>query len=755
MPNRLRARCLVASLLIAAGLGAQSAELSPRVSSYAMRVELDPAARELRAGQEITWTNRTQSATAELRFHMYLNAFRNRQSTLMREATPEFRRQWRAGEFGGIALTAIELIESTGAAVDLLPQVAYVQPDDDNSEDATVLRVPLPQPVAAGEQVHLRTRFTAQLPKCYLRTGWIPDDGFFCMHWFPKLGVLEEGPGGSVWNCHQFHANTEFFADYSVYQVEITVPSDYVVGATGGAPVGAAHELGDGRKTLVFRQEDVHDFAWVADPDFVLVEDTFGPVAAGGDPVARAVATELGVPVATFDLPQTAIRLLLRPEHLSQRARHLEAVKCGLEFYGLRYGQYPYPVITVVDPGTDMLGRGMGGGMEYPTLITCGTTLFPHPRQMQPEGVTVHEFGHQYWYGLSGNNEFEESWLDEGLNTYSEGRAQWLHYDASRQPTLNTAFGLLPLAGTLAATTPATGVGTSLRLPYSGRLPAPVAEPLDDLGVRGTLVPQSPLLDLLRLQPMATAFREVPHEDSWNDRDRMLSVDNPDAMVRPGWTYLDRASYGVNSYQRPATLLTSIERLVGQRKWWAFLRRFHAGARFRHPTTADFLATLRDSCGNAAADFFERATAAGVVFDYGVHSVSPADGRGSIRRVIIRRYGTLVADVRVRFRFAGVPDPIWRSTGTDNAPWQEFVFSNDKDGVRYGRLLEVWVDPPVGSPSGEPFEAGTGPGGVYMIDADLLNNAWRADSDRRPALYRGIRMLLQTQAQLTFAGLIG
>jgi hypothetical protein len=93
-----------------------------------------------------------------------------------------------------------------------------------------------------------------------------------------------------------------------------------------------------------------------------------------------------------------------------------------LKWYGLWYGRYPYKTLTVVDP----VGRG-GGGMEYPTLITAGTTqLFAYPpfdRIQFPELVTVHEAGHQWWYGLVGNNEFEEAWLDEGINSYSTGRA--------------------------------------------------------------------------------------------------------------------------------------------------------------------------------------------------------------------------------------------------------------------------------------------------------------------------------------------
>ena len=82
------------------------------------------------------------------------------------------------------------------------------------------------------------------------------------------------------------------------------------------------------------------------------------------------------------------------------------------------YGPYPYAQITVVDPPH---GAMEAGGMEYPTFIT-GDTLWwaPKGQKLLPEGVTEHEFGHQYWYGMVATNEFENAWLDEGINSYTE-----------------------------------------------------------------------------------------------------------------------------------------------------------------------------------------------------------------------------------------------------------------------------------------------------------------------------------------------
>ena len=85
----------------------------------------------------------------------------------------------------------------------------------------------------------------------------------------------------------------------------------------------------------------------------------------------------------------------------------------------------------MVDPP---FGAEGAGGMEYPTLITAGTPWWPVAGGTDPEGVVVHEFGHQYWYGMVGSNEFEESWLDEGFNTYSTGKAIDRAYGPQEMP---------------------------------------------------------------------------------------------------------------------------------------------------------------------------------------------------------------------------------------------------------------------------------------------------------------------------------
>ena len=233
------------------------------------------------------------------------------------------------------------------------------------------------------------------MPRTFARTGRI-GDYYFVAQWFPKIGVLED----AGWNAHQFHLTTEFFADFGVYDVTLDVPQGWIVGATG---LEQSRRDAGGRTAYRFVQEDVHDFAWTTSPAFVERRQRF---------------EEPG-------LPPVEMRLLLQPEHDTQADRHFAAARAALKYYGTWFGPYPYPQLTIVDPVTtfnpDAQGEGTDG-MEYPTLITAGTHWYNAWPDSWLEEVTIHEAGHQFWYGVVATNEFEHAWMDEGINTYATAR---------------------------------------------------------------------------------------------------------------------------------------------------------------------------------------------------------------------------------------------------------------------------------------------------------------------------------------------
>ncbi len=379
-------------------------------ADYRIAVELNPATHRLNAEQQIRWRNASGSATDEIYLHLYLNAFANNRTTFMREQS------WSDAGGDGWGWTRIDRL-ALDDGTDLLAVAEVVRPDDDNPDDVTLVRVRLPETVPAGGVLDLELDFTAQLPRIIARTGY-QGDFHFAGQWFPKVAVLD---GDRGWNAHQFHAASEFFSDFGTYRVEVTVPADWVIGASGWRISDEA--AADGRRVVSFRAERVHDFAWAAVPSdlMVVVETDFEPGRDVPQEWLEATRDLLGRSPADLELPPLQLRLLVPSSQRGLVPRMVRAARLAVAWFGLRFGPYPYPQLTIVSPPWDARAAG---GMEYPTLITTGADPLdawpPFSWSADIESITVHEFGHQYFYGLLASNEFEEAWLDEGLTTYAE-----------------------------------------------------------------------------------------------------------------------------------------------------------------------------------------------------------------------------------------------------------------------------------------------------------------------------------------------
>lgn len=388
-----KAICLLFLGLLPTFLQAQLPQ-SARVVSYHIKVQLDAARKTLTGTQTMTWRNTGPTPVQTLQFHLYLNAFRNAKSTFMRESGGEHRGFKTGGKDTWGRIDLINIRQTNGP--DLRSGLSFIRPDDGNPDDFTVAALSLPQAVPPGKTVSLEVEFKAKLPRIFARTGWSTDEAghsfFMIAQWFPKFGVYEP-PGRRYvpanattgrWNTHQFHSNSEFYADFGSYKVEMTVPNGYLIGATGRETARTS----DGhRTTFVYEAQDVHDFAWTASRSFREFTTTWKHV---------------------------KIRALVQEVHAAQGQRHLDAALTALTYFDRWYGTYPYDTLTLVD------ALSGANGMEYPTLITCGTSYGTPSWSRFLEAVTIHEFGHQFWYGLVASNEFEESWLDEGINSYTE-----------------------------------------------------------------------------------------------------------------------------------------------------------------------------------------------------------------------------------------------------------------------------------------------------------------------------------------------
>jgi len=362
--------------------------LSQRVVHYEIEARYDPRTHSLDASETLTYHNLTGQPLDSFPFHLYLNGFQPT-STWVREGKREGTRgqdfeKWDPKSYGSDEIKSFEVVGQG----DLTSQLRYIQPDDDNKDDKTVVQVNLPKAIPRDGYVQFRIKFHDQFPKTLERTGW-DREALLAGQWFPKVGVWWHG----AWNCHQFHAYTEFFADFGVYDVKITVPKYETVGASGVELSNV--ENPDGTKTVAYHGDDIHDFAWTASPHYREFHDVFqgsmGPV---------------------------EIRFLMQPAHLGQLERHKYVTQETMRRFDQWYGPYPYKTLTVVDPEPE----SESFGMEYPTFITAGTGWFMPKGFLSPEEVVEHEFGHQYWYGMVATNEFEDAWMDEGINQYTEAK---------------------------------------------------------------------------------------------------------------------------------------------------------------------------------------------------------------------------------------------------------------------------------------------------------------------------------------------
>jgi hypothetical protein len=367
--------------------------LSIRQTYYNIDAKLDIAARVVTGKMETFWINKSADIVPEVQMHLYMNAFRSSKTTFNMESG------WisdkKGSDLGWIDIKKI----SDRNGKDLLSELEYIRPDDGNVFDSTVIKIILPQPAKPGDTVFLKLDFDTRLPSRIIRTGY-KDDYYFVGQWFPKFGVYESaGMRYSIagnWNCHQFHRNSEFYSNHSVYDVKLTLPVNYIAGS--GGMLISEENIGNGEKKLTYRAEDIVDFAWTAWPSYVVFTDQWKNV---------------------------KITLLLPPERKKQAERQLTSVKNALEYLEKNVGPYPWPHLTFADPP---LKGGGSGGMEYTTIFTSesftGVPGFLH----FPEMVTIHEFGHAYFMGILASNEFEEPWLDEGVNQFWESRIMDNYY---------------------------------------------------------------------------------------------------------------------------------------------------------------------------------------------------------------------------------------------------------------------------------------------------------------------------------------
>jgi aminopeptidase N len=319
--------------------------------------------------------------------------------------------------------------------------------------------------------------------------------------------------------------------------------------------------------------------------------------------------------------------------------------------------------------------------MEYPTLITGRARWIAPEDVLDPEDVVVHEFAHQYWYGMVASNEFEDPWLDEGFTTYSEIRL------------MERVYGYTMNSFRIAGGIPLFGV---------------------------------PMLTLDGF-PLIAVMDKVRVHYQYDGRIRFLQNVRNDPMAKWGFKQYDLETYITNAYDKPALMLLTLEKILGEKTMEAILRTYFQRYRFGHPMPRDFYAVVDEVSGRDMRWFFRQIVDETLVLDYGVESLKSTMIDGNYRHeVLLRRYGEMrmPVDIRLTCENGETVNDTW--DGNDR--WTKKIYTTGS------RAIVVQVDPD----------------NILVLDVDIANNSKKADTDHRAVLSWTSKWLFWMQHLLQF-----
>jgi hypothetical protein len=309
----------------------------------------------------------------------------------------------------------------------------------DHPQHQDIIKLILPKPIVPNSITKIETPFHVKLPYNFSRGGHV-DQAYQITQWYPKPAVYDR----KGWHPMPYLDQGEFYAEFGNYEVQITLPENYVVAATGdlqnesekqwlknkkpvyrepkSRPTGssgrAKKQAGKKKndeddlypssaktKTLQYKQNMVHDFAWFADKTFTVKTDTLKL------PSGKIIQASAFYYSENAENWQTSIAMIKRA--ILTKSKWL--------------GEYPYNVVSVVDGGN-------GGGMEYPTI----TLLDDGGSEKMLDFVINHEVGHNWFEAILATNERTHPWMDEGMNTYYDNRYSLQQYGNTQLDIIQT-----------------------------------------------------------------------------------------------------------------------------------------------------------------------------------------------------------------------------------------------------------------------------------------------------------------------------
>ncbi|MEO1149523.1 MAG: M1 family metallopeptidase [Pseudomonadota bacterium] len=414
-------------------------------ADYSIKVSLDEAERRITGSETITYTNNSPDSLTFLWVQLDQNRFRS-------DSLAE-----RSADFGGIGNRAPATRSATGnspARISFSALRKYqAEKDNDfgfditavtdadgealsNTINGTLMRIDLEAPLRPNQKITFTIDWAFNMVEenaVSARAGYETfDDGndiFLLAQWYPRMAAYSDYEG---WHNKEFMGRGEFTLEFGDFDVEITVPSDHIVSASGvlqnpddvltethkkrletaktaERPVfivtaeealEAEKSKATEMKTWKYRAENVRDFAWASSRKFIWDAQGYEQ---GGDVQPFVMAMSF--------YPKEGEPLWSRYS--------TQAVIHTMEVYSRMTFDYPYPVSQSVN--------GPVGGMEYP-MITFngprtelqddGERTYSAAEKRFLIGVVIHEVGHNYFPMIVNSDERQWTWMDEGLNTF-------------------------------------------------------------------------------------------------------------------------------------------------------------------------------------------------------------------------------------------------------------------------------------------------------------------------------------------------
>jgi hypothetical protein len=498
---------------------------------YEIRVKLDDVNHMLNAQESIRYVNHSKVTLKEIWFHLWPNGYKNnetefaKQQLLLNATKFQFAKDEERG-----------YIDSLDFKVNGV-KVQFIQ----DSTHIDIGRIILNAPLEPEAEITITTPFRVKIPSSkFSRLGHNGQQYQICQ-WYPKPAVFDS----KGWHAFPYLSEGEFYSEFGSFRVAITAPSNYVIASSGDMvdnadeqerietniqateamvkagtpPKGASPAIlsSEKLKTVTYTLSDVHDFAWFADKSYHILKSQVTL------PYSNRV-----VDTYCYFADKDAADWFEAPSYVNDAVYN----------YSKWVGDYPYKVCKAVDGALSA-----GAGMEYPTI----TIIASQGNPVALDNVIAHEVGHNWFYGILGSNEREYPWMDEGSNSYYEGRYMRLKY-----PQSSEFNNMIPKWG-------------------------------------------DKLLHTTSFKPSATQNAMYLFVARRND-DQALSLHSVD------YTTLN---YGAIVYKKTANIYNYLAAYMGQDKFDEMMQAYYSSWKFKHPQPEDFKAHVEKFNGKTMPWLFD------------------------------------------------------------------------------------------------------------------------------------------------------